>query len=487
MADIYVPYDYGTIQAALTAASSSDTIHVTSGASYTGEDLSLFGGKSSLTLLNETGATCTVTLLTGKTLTLGSSWTVGQLGAGFTFRGDSGYVLWADDVTSCNVWDCLFERSSGSGEVIRTRAALSTCQVTFWNCEVTGSYSTNPLMTSAVFLDGYPGQSNNTSFYGGILKSGAAGLTFGCNLGSTTMARVKLIGNHRGVYVQGSYAGSFYPVFNVCYGGTHGLDYDVGASYYPTISCKRNTFDVSGTAIKHTQTHSNANLTYQGNWGDTVERPTAGSWSYNGYRVLAVGSPGYQDVTTLADPGFVNMGSNDYHLLDSSSLIDGFATPWSSTDHDGLPATSGVQMDIGAFEYQYTDCGIDSITGTGSLNFNILFTPVGGGVQAPDQTSAETASNWSLTLSGDSTLCVLTATVDGSDPYTYHVVTNHRMMPYGGTVTVDTTAIATDSGGYCDDPGTGQFGSVSDGVEVSGFEWPQEFGPVGIDGEGVDL
>ncbi|MCB0688863.1 MAG: right-handed parallel beta-helix repeat-containing protein [Saprospiraceae bacterium] len=59
---------------------------------------------------------------------------------------------------------------------------------------------------------------------------------------------------------------------------------------------------------------------------------------------------------------FVNYQQNDFHLIESSILIDqGDGSIGSSSDHDGVARPQGDQIDIGAFEFQKLSSPINNI------------------------------------------------------------------------------------------------------------------------------
>ncbi len=78
-----------------------------------------------------------------------------------------------------------------------------------------------------------------------------------------------------------------------------------------------------------------------------------GTFDYNYVYPTAPGRTGTNAVTS-SDPGFVNAGANDYHLLSTSPNVNvGTALPSTyDTDYDNVTRPQGSGWDIGAYEYK---------------------------------------------------------------------------------------------------------------------------------------
>lgn len=179
-------------------------------------------------------------------------------------------------------------------------------------------------------------------------------------------------------------------------------------------------------------------------WGVTVDR-LPGTWNHNGYTTLASGVGDATDVVTAA-PGFV--GGGDYHLAAGSPLMNAGTNIGETTDLDGVAIPTGNGFEIGCYAYPYKDCGVDSVTQTATNKVRVTFLAVGAGPQKPLQASAETEGNW--TLSGGITASLASRIAD----LVYDVTLDRDLAP-NETLLIDTSAIDTDLGGKCDDPGTG--------------------------------
>jgi len=171
---------------------------------------------------------------------------------------------------------------------------------------------------------------------------------------------------------------------------------------------------------------------------------------------------------SAADPLLLAPGSLLFNVLPASpargrgSVVTGL-----TYDNVGNPRPTPAtgDYDAGALQYVNLDCGVSTWVQDDSLTVTCTFAPSGGGPQIPLQADAEDRANWTLTATpADATLAVIKA-VRVSD-YVYQVSTTHRMA-VGSTVEVDTSAIATDAGGLCDDPGTADFVAVADPVDAA--------------------
>jgi len=299
-----------------------------------------------------------------------------------------------------------------------------------------------------------------TNFYAGIKEASSASTSYNRTDRCTFV-------NSRGFWAASTGAAETESVLDVVYGSTYIGEYNC-SSTSAIVKVYGATGDVSTSAFQRTTAHVNANVDVRCCWADTANRfdGGGGTWDYNGHRVLSVGPAGAHDVVTLADPGFVDKAGNNYRLTSASTLRDmGDATlDLGATDHYGDPRPSGTAPDIGAAEFLPADCGLSTSSQTDRQHYVLTFTPTGGGVQAPLEASAENVSNWTLTPTpADATLAVLTAT--RSSAYVYAIALTHRAAR-GSTLLFDSSAIATDAGGLCDDPGTLLVTVVDDRVDI---------------------
>ncbi len=245
------------------------------------------------------------------------------------------------------------------------------------------------------------------------------------------------------------------------------------------------TIICAASGIKRTSA-SAALGTIQDCWADTIEYLNGGlGQDYNGYRVLALGGAGANDVVTLADPGFVNAAGGDYNLLVTSSLINAGVNDGDATDLNGDTRVVGAAQDLGAYEYQPLNCGVDTVAQVDRQHLDVTMVATGGGTQIPTAADVANTALWGVSaVPVDATLAVLTAAVDAVDDYLLHVALNHPAA-VGATVTVDTSAISTDAGGLCDDPGTGAvLITYDEGDDIPHrYVYPISVGPLSDDGE----
>jgi len=169
--------------------------------------------------------------------------------------------------------------------------------------------------------------------------------------------RCKFIGcycTHSAIAAADQYS-SLWSTLDVAYSGSggtaqYGMYYNGGDSARPTYIAKRCTWDVTAGAFYNI---GGVRSTVQGCWADAMTRTGAGgTWDHNGSRVYT-GTPGTGDVTTLADPGFMNKAGNVYTLALSTCVLVGAGVDISEvTDHAGLaiPNSHGTYS-IGAYEF----------------------------------------------------------------------------------------------------------------------------------------
>jgi len=309
-----VPGDYPTIQAAITAASSGDTIYVAAG-TYN-EDITLKNGVSVL------GAGAGSTTIDGTGLdsvvTAGSSILAGTVLDGFTITGGAasyGGGMY-NSGASPTVSNCIF-----TGNEAGSRGG--------------GMYNINdasPTVVSCIFT-------GNTSYGTG----GAIGCRDGSfpNIGSCIIASNTADSNGGAIYV----SSTSHPTIinntiagNTATSGNGGAIYVDGSSALPTVTnniiANNSATSGSGSAIYC------ATPTLPINYNDVFGNDL-------------VGCTETDDIPD--DPLFV--GGGDYHLKDSSTCInagDTAAVPgWLTTDFEGDPRIypTGGTVDIGADEY----------------------------------------------------------------------------------------------------------------------------------------
>lgn len=471
-----VPATYASPQAALAAAASVDTIRITSG-SYAGQNLNGSAAKSSIHW--EWSDNVTITLAAGGYMDVGNGWTMApQAGfetKRFAFRCADGIAInlpGTGQTRSITITGVDFQRNSGTGALLSAENAsgfTSTITVSA-GCTFTG-LGTGLVTDLAIETKLNVGRATVT----GCTFSGfTAALKQSSNQAASYLRSDRCTFNCRGHWAAQTGGAEIKSMLDVVYGCTYGFEYN-SSSTAAVVKVYRTTYDCSTAAFLRTTAHSNANVDVRGCWGDTMGRVDGGSgtFDYNGYRVLAVGPAGANDVVTLADPGFVNKAANDYHLLVTSSLVDqGDGTlSVGATDHYGAPTPSGAGPDIGAAEYQATDCGITGITQTDRQHYTVTFAAAPSGPQAPLKASAETPANWGLTPTPtDATLAVLTAT--RTSAYVYAVALTHRAAQ-GTSLLFDSSAIATDTGGLCDQTGTYA-------ITVAGDHYVDEAAPASV-------
>lgn len=130
------------------------------------------------------------------------------------------------------------------------------------------------------------------------------------------------------------------------------------------------------------------------------------------------------------------------------------------------------------------NCGIDSVEALDSLSFRVTFVPEEGGDAIPLEADALDLTKWVLYAPGGYEALVLAAVEKVSD-YVYDLYFNHRSFPPRIGLSIESAAITTDQGGYCDTPEVESFWSTGDKtVEVEPISTTDiEFGPVSIYGE----
>jgi len=481
MTDRLVPATYATIGAALAVSLNGDRVLDSRAPGSYAEALTAYSALSNIQLLPQNS---------GITLALGNSWL--SVGNGWLVGDTYGYSI--------------ENTVSGQAAVVIDSGPSPKIDIIFNNCTITRSnigFST-VLVSTAVGHAATVSFNNCTISHPGgrhaIEQSGSAVPTVtltDCTLGPASRGvelaapapvlicrRVHFLNCFSaGVATNGgAVAGTWTLLDCVSDGIAAGpiLDWNTTTTGSAVLDVSGCTAICSGAAgFKRTSSVA-ATGVIQNCWADTFEFPIGASCDYNGYRVLSMGVPGAHDVVTAADPGFVDLAGGNYRLTIASALRDAGIVDGETCDYYGDQRVRGIAQDIGAAEYQFSDCGVSTWTQTDSLTARCIFAPSTPGPQIPLQASAEASANWTLTATpSDATLVVLTAT--RVSDLIYDIGTTHRMAP-GASIEVDTSAIATDAGGLCDDPATASFTAVADAEPSGDYDLPLVIGPMGLDG-----
>jgi hypothetical protein len=462
---------YTSLTQAFSAANlaNSDEIHITGGSSYTGQDLSHWASHSSVKLLNYTGGTVTITTATGTSVSVGASAQIGDnSGHGFMTFGlagspdASGAVLYVAMGKSLTTWDCSYvapyqkagcriEGYTSDGSVTATRCTFkgyssapngpgsSSCV----DLAVSGGSTGKPIITATECVFEDVGGSAGT----GINASGGSRAT-------ATIDRCTFKNLSWGIYI---YSAATIDVrdsefYSMVHWAVQHAD-----SGNPTVRIYACTMDCSGDGCYGQNVGvSKSGVDVRGNWFSTMRvQQGAGNWDYNGYGTLADGTPGAHDYDTAADPGFTNKAGHDYSLTWTSELINkcGAWTSATGADRAGNGRVRGSSQDGGAFEYQYTDCTLNSYEWVNATTLDVTLISTGG-TNYPNQTSAQEPTNWPIDFPTDPTIQVSSATrVGGAGSLTYRLVFN-KAFPGLAHFNIDTDAlILTDPlGGYVTPP-----------------------------------
>ena len=114
------------------------------------------------------------------------------------------------------------------------------------------------------------------------------------------------------------------------------------------------------------------------------------------------------------------------------------------------------------------DCGIVGVTALDSLRLRVTFAP-DGGAAVPLEADAINPGNYLVDMLDDHGLVAVMA--EQVSALEYDLTLQHRMEPPGAAVSVNTAAIGTDLGGYCDSP------EIEDGIAMAD---PQTRGQLGM-------
>ena len=161
---------------------------------------------------------------------------------------------------------------------------------------------------------------------------------------------------------------------------------------------------------------------------------------------------------TLAVTGSARQSDTTYRLTLNHAAPGG---TWNEFSPLGVVTNyGGVVNGSATLLAPVTDCGIASLAQTGASTVRVTFVASGGGAQIPLQASAETEGNWAV--AGDAGPLALVTAARVSD-LVYDLTLDRSIEP-GETVGVDSSLVATDSGGLCDDPGVDVLVSVWGGL-----------------------
>ncbi|MHC4475592.1 MAG: S8 family serine peptidase [Planctomycetota bacterium] len=316
---LHVPGDFPTIQAAIDAAVTDDTVIVADG-TYTGDgnrDLD-FGGKA-ITVRSENGPeNCIIDCQGTETekhqaFYFHSAEEADSVVEGFTITGSTAdhgaiYCYTPSAVTapsSPTIADCIITNNDGlyAGGI----RSIFYCTPTISNCVISGNSSSNEgggLKCSGAIISNCIICDNTAAFGGGMMCSSY--------YSGVTMTNCVITGNAAsmwggGIWIHNRSAGSSDTITNCIIRGNSGDQIYVSASPTPSITyC-----DI------------------------------AGGWTGQG--------------NIDADPMFVNANEGDYHLLTGSPCINtgdpDFVPGWDETDMDGDPRVLLGRVDMGVDEY----------------------------------------------------------------------------------------------------------------------------------------
>ncbi len=387
----YVPSEYGTIQAAINASSSGDTVYVNSG-TYTGpgnvdldfggRNISLIGPNASTTIIDCGGSSS------------------GTHRGFYIHNGETSSAL----VQNLTVTNGYMHDYGGAVTVTSSSPTFRNCVFSNSTCDVSGGAyggglyvsgsNASPTFTNCVFANNTAQGLNN-----GVVDAGSAACILDAN-DSMTFVNCLFTGNQvisggdvYGGTIHIQQTGSNVTLTNCTLAGNSvtapGTAYSsVLMGLYAGTVTITNTLIYGNTGAGPFYLYGNSSLsiTYsdvQGGWGDTGDFDT--------------------------DPLFV--GSGDYHLSAGSPCIDaGTPTGAPATDLDG--STRDAAPDMGAYEFN----GHASLTLTGvDINPTATQSFTGTVATLSDTNPNAPASDFTATIDwGDTTQSAGTVTANGN-------------------------------------------------------------------------
>ncbi len=323
--DIYVPGSYPTIQAAINAATNSDTVWVADGIYTDTGNENLTWSKKKITVRSENGPNnCIIDCQnSGRGFSFSNAGDCGTI-SGFTIRNGS---------------------ASGGGGI----CCLSSSP-TITNCTISGNNST---YGGGIFCDYSSPTFINCTISGNNATTFAGGGIYCSNSSSPTITNCTISENNAADYGGGIFClASASPTITNCTISGNSANYGGGIyceySSYPTIT---NNIIISNTGYG----------IYE--YDLTSDPPTNYNCFYNNtpYNYCNEGTTNVDDVNTIAgnsnnifaNPQFI--GVNDFHFGSSSLCINtgsNTAPAISVTDKDGKPRIVNGIVDMGAYEYQ---------------------------------------------------------------------------------------------------------------------------------------
>jgi len=496
MADRLIPTGYATPTLAWAAVVNGDRIifEATAALLYAAQDLRR-SAVNNVTVLNQRGARIFLTTANNTSVEMGSGWVFGEAGGdatkGFDITlsgnpGGAGGVVYVASGKSVTLYDTDVHGTNTSGDAVRVEGGVSAATLTAKRCtlQAWSGAPANPNSGSSVLLAVSGGAANCTAnLYDCELTGQGAGGGTGLNLaagtrGIATVERCSFHDASWGCYVPGTGG------LTVRYSEFHdlnawGVENATGATN-PPIVIKRCTFGNNATGDYSPNPGAKNGVVVDSCYFETMRvQSGAGTWAKNHYDAV-VGAPGATDVNTLiAACDFANWAASDFDLGAASDLIDvGNDAGGEGLDILGRPAISGAGPDVGPFEFQTTDCGIASLDQPGAASIRVTFVASPAGPQIPLQASAETEGNWAV--AGDAGPLALVTAARVAD--LVYDLTFDRSIEPGETVGVDSSLVATDSGGLCDDPGVDVLVSVWGGLLSATLDDAQTLRLTYIDG-----
>ncbi len=330
-ADLHVPIEYSTIQAAIDAAKPGDTVIVANGV-YTGDgnrDIS-FGGKA-ITVRSANGPEHT---------TINCQGTPEVPYRGFSFENGEGRDSVLDGFRITNgatLPGAIADVFNGAGILVTQQSSptirnmvISSSRAGCWGGAVCCSFQSNPLIENCRLVGNY------TDDDGGGLFAWA---------GSSPVVRNTVIANN---------------VSRVTGGGVTTFGGD--ATFI-------NTTIVGNEAVFGAGVYSNSMTTFV----NSIIRGNTGSLDVQGVPTMRYSNVDYAGVGNVdTDAIFVDPDNGDYRLAANSPMIDrgdpAFVAEDGETDAGGDPRVVGPRVDIGAYEFQDAPCPAD-YNGSGTVDF----------------------------------------------------------------------------------------------------------------------